>query len=226
LKHELALRKARSVSARGCFKPAACGEIIVLGKNSEGAGTGIFSRGKIGAEENEIAGAECFGEATEKGKRIEVWENSEEGEQAGGGWKVGMGLKNVGERGGGGEVEFFGGFLFCGEFSSGDSGHSEGGVGSSEVEGLREFSKKKRFLEAFGTTERDYVVGLRFKKRSKEWSGLRKKFANGRTMNEGGAGEVNFFPQSGKGGVGVEGRGGQFGGHAASVSEAIPSRRG
>jgi hypothetical protein len=226
LKHELALRKARSVSTGGCFEPPACGGILVLGKNSEGAGTGIFSRGEIGAEEKEIAGAECFGEATEKGKRIEVWENSEEGEEAGGGLGEGMGLENAGERGGGGEVEFFGSFLFCGEFSSGDSGHSEGGVGSSEVGGLREFSKKKRFLEAFGTTECDYVVGLRFKKRSKEWSGLRKKFANGRTMNEGGAGEVNFFPQSGKGGVGVEGRGGQFGVHAASVSEAIPSRRG
>ena len=34
-----------------------------------------------------------------------------------------MGLKNAGEGGGGGEVEFFGTFLFCGEFSSGDSGH-------------------------------------------------------------------------------------------------------
>jgi len=226
LKHELALRKARSVSTGGCFEPPTCGGILVLGKNSEGAGTGIFSRGEIGAEEKEIAGAECFGEATEKGKRIEVWENSEEGEKAGGGLGEGMGLENAGERGGGGEVEFFGSFLFCGEFSSGDSGHSEGGVGSSEVGGLREFSKKKRFLEAFGTTECDYVVGLRFKKRSKEWSGLRIKFANGRTMNEGGAGEVNFFPQSGKGGVGVEDRGGQFRGHTVSVSESIPSRRG
>ena len=34
-----------------------------------------------------------------------------------------MGLKNAGEGGGGGEVEFFGAFSFCGEFSSGDSGH-------------------------------------------------------------------------------------------------------
>jgi hypothetical protein len=58
LKHELALRKARSVSARGCFKPAACGGILVLRKNSDGAGTRIFSRGKIGAEEKEIARAE------------------------------------------------------------------------------------------------------------------------------------------------------------------------
>ncbi len=80
MKRELALRKARSVSTCGCFEPAACGGIIVLGKNSEGAGTGIFSRGKIGAEEKEIAGAECFGEAVEEGWRIKVWEDAEEGE--------------------------------------------------------------------------------------------------------------------------------------------------
>jgi len=54
LKHELALRKARSVSTGGCFEPPACGGILVLGKNSKGAGTGIFSRGEIGAEEEEI----------------------------------------------------------------------------------------------------------------------------------------------------------------------------
>ncbi len=58
MKHELALWKARSVSTGGCFKPAACGGILVLRKNSEGAGTRIFSRGKIGAEEKEIARAE------------------------------------------------------------------------------------------------------------------------------------------------------------------------
>jgi hypothetical protein len=58
LKHELALWKARSVSTGGCFKPAACGGILVLRKNSEGAGKRIFSRGKIGAEEKEIARAE------------------------------------------------------------------------------------------------------------------------------------------------------------------------
>ena len=45
MKHELALWKARSVSQGGCFKPVACGGILVLGKNSEGTGTRIFSRG-------------------------------------------------------------------------------------------------------------------------------------------------------------------------------------
>lgn len=80
MKHELALWKARSVSTGGCFKPAACGGILVLGKNSEGTGTRIFSRGKIGAEKEEVAGAECFGEAVEEGWRIKVWEDAEEGE--------------------------------------------------------------------------------------------------------------------------------------------------
>jgi len=94
----------------------------------------------------------------------------------------------------GGEVEFSAGFSFCGEFSSGDPSHGEGGVGGGEVIGFREFSKKNRFLEAFGTTECDYVVGLSFKKRSKEWSGLRIKFTNGGSMNEGRVAEVNFFP--------------------------------
>jgi hypothetical protein len=162
----------------------------------------------------------------EEGKRIEVWEDAEEGEQAGGRWGVGMGLKNAGEGGGGGEVEFFGTFLFCGEFSSGDSGHGEGGVGGSEVGGLGEFSKKKSFLEAFGTTQRNHVVRLGFKMGSKKGSRLRVELTNGGAKNEGGAGEVNLFPQSGKGGVGVEGGGGQFGRHAVSVSESIPGRRG
>ena len=33
----------------------------------------------------------------EEGKRIEVWEDAEKSEQAGGRWEVGVGLKNAGE---------------------------------------------------------------------------------------------------------------------------------
>ena len=115
----------------------------------------------------------------EEGKRIKVWQDAEKSEQAGGGLGEGMGLENAGERGGGDEVEFFDTFPFCGEFSSGDSGHSEGGVGGSEVGGLGEFSKKKRFLEAFGTTQRHHVVRLGFKIGSKKGSGLRVELTNG-----------------------------------------------
>ena len=136
-----------------------------------------------------------------------------------------MGLKNAGEGGGGGEVEFFGAFPFCGEFSSGDSGHGEGGVGGGEVGGLGEFSKKKRFFGALRTTESHQRIGGR-EMLAEDGGGLLVKQAYCFSVEKGGASEVNLFPQSGKGGVGVEGGGGQFGRHAVSVSESIPGRRG
>ncbi len=61
--------------------------------------------------------------------------------------------------------------------------------------------EKEGFFEAFGTAEGDEVVWSVAKKNAKNGGGLGVEAANGGALIKRRAGEVNFFPKAGKGGV-------------------------
>lgn len=86
------------------LQPAPGGGVVVLGQNLEGPGETGFSRSEVGAEEKQIAGFHPLADAPQERKRIEIGENTKQGDEsrvAGGGYggkrevKGGKGLQKV-----------------------------------------------------------------------------------------------------------------------------------
>gem|GEM_PF-1412535 len=75
--------KFRAVSLHRGLQPAAGGGVIVLGKHLAGTGEAGAPWGEIGAEEEEVTSRHALSDALQKGKRIEVGQDPEEGDQAG-----------------------------------------------------------------------------------------------------------------------------------------------
>lgn len=201
-----ALGKAGPVSAHGLSQPNPGGDVVVLAKDFPGSGKARFSRGKVGAEEEEVAGLHGAADPAQKRKRIQIGENPEKGEQLRGGrWE---GEDGKGFR----KVDWEDPLLTAGESPGGAADEGKVGVGGQQMGGRGKFSEEKRLLEPVGATEgHQGVVPAWFF--TEDGGGLCVKTANPGTAGKGGAGEVDLFPEAAQGGGGIKSGGGDLGGH-------------
>ena len=175
-------------------------------KNPAGAGKPGLSWGEVGAEEEEVAPLHFAGCPAKKGKRIEVGQNAEEGEQARPG-KMGDGRWEMG-----GEIDTAGDFSPSGEAAGGAAGEGEVGVGSQKEHRRGKFPKQKCLLDPLRTPQGDKGV-RRSQQMAQNGSGTLVEAADRRAAEKGRAGLMNLFPKAPEGRVGIQGGSGEFDSH-------------
>lgn len=198
--------KFGATAAYGCFEPAAGGRIIVLRKNPLGAGKAGPPRGKVGAEEKQVASFHLAGQAAQEGEGLEVGEDTEEGEQS---------TRGKGEVEGGkslGKVNFAEGFLLGGQAVGGSAGKREVGVGGQKIARFGKFLQKQGLFGSLRTPKGDQGIG-EGQFFTEDPCRTLVEISDRGAFQERGAGTMNPFPKTAEGWMGIEGGSGEFDSH-------------